>query len=179
MDVIIKRNPRNIVIVTPWIVLKYRRDGNLRKIFWEFVLTWKAFLHGASEIPMLFGPIIVRKTAKGTILAKAPIEKLWRNMLHTVAELSRAGIDHKEIRHPQYHIIVKETGEISVLDFERGKLTKTPRNLSRFVVWLLERGLPAQDIKKVLEKTIVPEKDRNGAMQAVERYLRASGQEHR
>ena len=176
MGVIVKRNPRNIVIVTPQIVFKYRHDWNLRKIFWEFVLTWKAFLHGASEIPLLVGPVLLRKTARGQILAKMPVEDVWNKALDVVAELSRAGIDHKEIRHPQYHMVVKENGTISVLDFERGNLTKTPRNLSRFVVWLLERGLPAQEIKEALAKTTAPEKDWKGAMRAVERYLQASEQ---
>ncbi len=178
MGIIIKENPRNIVIVTPWIVFKYRHDGNLRKIFWEFVLTWKAFLHGASEIPVLMGPILVRKTARGQILGKVAIEEVWENALNVVAELSRAGIEHKELRHPQYHMIVTKNGKISVLDFERGKLTKAPRNLSRFVVWLLERGLPAQEIKEALEKIRAPEKDWRGAMRAVERYLQAPEQDH-
>jgi len=121
MGVIAKRNPRNIVMVTHWIVFKYRRDWNLRKIFWEFALTWKAFLHGASEVPVLVGPVLLRKTAKGQILAKVPIEEVWDKALNVVAELSRAGIEHKEIRHPQYHMVVKENGAISVIDFERAQ----------------------------------------------------------
>jgi hypothetical protein len=79
-NVIIKRNPRNVVIVTPFVVFKYRHDWNLRKIFWEFVLTWKAFLHGVSDFPMLFGPVMVRKTTSGTILAKAEVKSSSSNI---------------------------------------------------------------------------------------------------
>lgn len=168
---IIKRNPRNTVIITPFIVLKYRRDLNLRKIFWEFVLTWKAFLHGVSEMPILVGPVMIRKTAKGTIFAKANLKSRWVSALKAVAALSKSGVDHKELRHPQYHMIVKGDGAISILDFERGKLTKKPRNLSRFVVWLLERGVNADSVERELDRLKgVPESDLNGARKAIRRW---------
>jgi len=168
--VIVKGNPRNVVVITPLAVLKYRRDWNLRKIFWEFVLTWKAFLHGVSEIPVLWGPVLVRKTAAGTELARADLKSVWVPVLRAVATLSTAGIDHRELRHPQHHVIVRGN-KVVILDFERGKLTARPRNLSRFVVWLLERGIDGDAIEGVL-RTLegVPASDLAGARKAISRW---------
>ncbi|HIP74408.1 MAG TPA: hypothetical protein EYH14_02030 [Euryarchaeota archaeon] len=168
---LVKRNKRNIVIITPFVVLKYRKDWNLRKIFWEFLLTWRAFLHGVSEIPVLCGPVMVRKTATGVLLAKADLKRVWPDVLRTVAVLSRAGIEHKELRHPQHHVVIGGDGKkINILDFERGKLTAKPRNLSRFVVWLLERGVEGEDIEKVLNSLKnVPIHDVEGARKAIKK----------
>ncbi len=165
---IVKRNPRNIVIVTPLLVFKYRRDWNLRKIFWEFALTWKAFLHGISDIPILVGPVLIRKTTHGTILAKSKLKPSLDFLVEAAATLSRAGIEHKELRHPQYHVIVQKNG-VKILDFERGKLTKMPRNLSRVTVWLLERGVDPEELEKRIRKLEgVPEKDMKGALKSIQ-----------
>ncbi len=172
---IVKRNPRNIVVVTPYLVFKYRRDWNLRKIFWEFVLTWKAFLHGVSSLPILVGLVMVRPTIRGALLAKTELKFSLDSLILAVAELSRAGIDHLEIRHPQYHIFVTDNGAVRIIDFERGKLTTRPRNLSRFVVWLLERGVDPRVVSKLLDRVgSVPTSDLAGARRAIHYYLRRS-----
>ena len=164
---IIKNNSRNIVIITPLLVFKYRHDWNLRKIFWEFVLTWKAFLHGLSDLPILVGPILIRKTTHGTILAKSELKSSLDYLVKAAAEISRAGIEHKELRHPQYHVIVQEKS-VKILDFERGKLTRRPRNLSRVTVWLLERGANPDELeKKLKELKNVPKNDLRGALRSV------------
>ena len=163
----VKKNPRNIVIITRPLVFKYRHDWNLRKIFWEFVLTWKAFLHGLSDMPILVGPVLVRKTTYGTLLAKSELKSSLDYLIEAAAELSRAGIEHNELRHPQYHVIVQEKG-VKILDFERGKLTGRPKNVSRVTVWLLERGVNPDELEnKLKELKNVPENDLRGAFRPV------------
>ncbi|NPA76604.1 MAG: hypothetical protein GXN93_02525 [Candidatus Diapherotrites archaeon] len=166
--VTVKKNPRNIVIITPIVVLKYRRDWNLRKIFWEFALTWKAFLHGISTMPVLFGPIIVRRTIGGTLLTRANINEAWRQALEAIAEISAANIEHLEVRHPQYHMIVKKDGTVAIIDFERGKLTRRTKNIPRFVVWLLERGISPDDVDTAIKSLkYVKEHEKKGAEKSI------------
>lgn len=168
MRPVVKRNPRNLVIITPLVVFKYRHDWNVRKIFWEFVLTWKAFLHGVADLPILVGPVLVRKTSKGNVLAKTELKSSLDQLIEAAAELSRAGIEHKELRHPQYHVVVNDDGDVKIIDFERGKLTKRPRNLSRLVVWLLERGIDPKILEEKIKKLEdVPENDIRGALKAI------------
>ncbi len=180
MNIVAKQNPRNVVIVTPLIVLKYRRDWNLRKIFWEFALTWKASLHKLSSIPVLIGPVLLRKTTNGTILAKKNPLECMDGLIRAVAMLSAAGIDHKELRHPQYHMFIEKNGQIRIIDFERGSLTGAPRNLSRFIVWLLERGAMPEEVERILQKLEnVPETDRKGASKAIAYWKLKRGNKNR
>ncbi|GEM_PF-3128466 len=174
---ILKKNPRNAVFVGENIVIKYRRDWNLRKIFNEFLLSWKASLHGLTPTPVLIGPIIVRRTAKGIPLAKVETKKVWRDLIELGAALSRAGIDHKEVRHPGYHVIVGD--KLQIIDLERGKLTRRPKNLSRIVPWLLAQRINPDKIKEAVEAAEAPENDKKGALEAIKRWKPVEGRRQR
>ncbi len=169
---ILKRNPRNAVFVGEHIVIKYRRDWNLRKIFHEFLLSWKVGLHGLTPKPVLVGPVIIRRAAKGVPLAKVKTESVWRDLVELGAALSRIGIDHKEVRHPGYHVIVGK--RLQIIDLERGKLTKRPKNLSRIVPWLLAQRIDPEELKRTVKEIDAPENDKRGALEAIRRW-RPSG----
>ena len=140
----IKKNARNTTIVTPLLVIKFPRDGKLSRVFKEFYLTWKAFLRGLSPPAILLGPFLLRPTVKvllkhlppSTVLDLAPcIER-------AIQQLSNAGIEHRELRHPENHVGFWRK-RVVFLDFDHGRLTSRSRDLNKFRAWL-------EDLKKAL-----------------------------
>ncbi len=133
----IKRNARNTVIVTPFIVIKYPHDGNLRRIFREFVLTWKASLHGLSPPPLLVPPFLLRPTVK-VLLGDLPREEvlsLAPRIEEAIKKLSSARIEHRELRHPEKHVGFWR-GRVVFLDFDHARLSSRSRDLNKFRAWI-------------------------------------------
>ena len=132
----IKRNARNAVIVVPPLVIKFPLDGNLSRIFREFALSWKAFLHGLSPPVLLLGPFLLRPSVD-TFLKNLPPEKI-QSLVPTIEErikeLSSARIEHRELRHPERHIALYR-GRIVFIDFDHGRLSSSSRDLNKFRAW--------------------------------------------
>jgi hypothetical protein len=118
-------------------VIKFPRDGNLRRIFREFALTWKAFLRGLSPPPILVGPFLLRPTVYTLLgdLSPEEIVELTLKIIKAVEKLSRARVEHRELRHPEKHIGIWQ-GKIVFLDFDHARLTDRSRDLNKFRAWL-------------------------------------------
>ncbi len=133
----IKKNARNTTIVTPFIVIKYPRDGNLRRIFKEFALTWKAFLHGLSPPPLLVPPFLLRPTVKVLLgdLPREEILSLAPGIEEAIRKLSSTRIEHRELRHPEKHVGLWR-GRVVFLDFDHARLSSRSRDLNKFRAWI-------------------------------------------
>ncbi len=128
-----KKNARNIVVVTRWIVFKLPRDGNVRRILREFALSWKAFLHGLSPPVLLVGPVLIR--ARVDLLKDLrPTKEDLDTIEARIRELSQAGIEHRELRHPERHV-GRWRGRWVFIDFDHARLSPKSRDLNKFRAW--------------------------------------------
>jgi len=133
----VRRNARNAVIVLPFLVIKYPRDGRILRTFREFYLNWKAFLHGLAPFTLLLGPFLVQQRVP-TLLKDLPPEEILRKsreIEEAIGRLAAAGIEHRELRHPESH--VGFLGDrVVFIDFDHGRLSKRSRDLNKFRAWL-------------------------------------------
>ncbi len=147
LTLLIKKNARNVAIVTPLLVIKFPRDGKLSRIFKEFYLTWKAFLRGVSPPPILFGPFLLRPTVRVLLKHLTPKEALSLApcVEKAIQTLSEARIEHRELRHPENHIGFWR-GKVVFLDFDHGRITNRSRDLNKFRAWI-------EDLKKAVARS--------------------------
>ncbi len=133
MNVLAKKNARNIVVVAPFVTFKLPRDLKLPRIFKEFYLSWKAFLRGLSPPVLLIGPVLVRSTVK--LLKDFHInEQDLQDIESSIKRLAEAGIEHRELRHPERHV-GKWRGKWVFIDFDHGRLTSKSRDVNKFRAW--------------------------------------------
>ncbi len=128
-----KKNARNIVVVTRWTVFKLPRDGNVGRVLREFALSWKAFLRGLSPPVLLVGPVLIRARVdllKDLRPTKADLDAVEAR----IRELSRAGIEHRELRHPERHVGLWR-GRWVFIDFDHARLSTKSRDLNKFRAW--------------------------------------------
>ena len=91
--------------------------------------------------------IMAAEPLSGVIAARALPESLWHGVGATVARLHRAGVDHADLN--AHNLLLDVRGQISVIDFDRGRLRApgawASRNLQRLRRSLekVSRGLPA------------------------------------
>jgi len=131
--VIVKKNARNLVVVSRWFALKVPRDGNVRRIFKEFCLTWKAFLHGLAPPVIIIGPVLIRAPVK-LLKDVAYDSKALDEIEGAIKKLAELGIEHRELRHPERHVGLWR-GRWVFIDFDHGRLSRRSRDLNKFRAW--------------------------------------------
>ncbi len=144
VNVVVKRNARNTVILTNHFVVKFPNDGNLRRLFKEFYLCWKAFLNGVGVPTVLFGPFLIQPRVK-RLLKHLPEEEILERaeeIEEAIRKLAEARIEHRELRHPENHVGFWK-GKVVFIDFDHGRLSGKSRDLNKFRAWVesLRRAL--------------------------------------
>jgi len=128
-----------MVVVTRYVVFKYAYDWRMHRIFREFCLTWKAFLHGLAPPAILVGPVLIRPTIK--LLKDIQVSDRDIAAIESrIEELEKIGVEHREFRHPERHI-GRWRGRWVFIDFDRGRFTSRPRDKNKFRAWLRGRKL--------------------------------------
>ncbi len=130
---LIKRNARNVTFVGP-VVIKF--SWNVKRGFKEFLIGWRAFLHGLS-VPHLWIPFFLIRP-RVTLLHELPPEcklRLVPDIIRAVKQLSSIGIEHRELRHPERHIGIWR-GKIVFIDFDRSRFSKRSRDVNKIREWV-------------------------------------------
>ncbi len=128
-----RKNARNMVVVAGPLVFKLPRDGNVARVLREFALSWKAFLRGLSPPVLLVGPVLLR--ARVDLLKDvSPTQEDLDEIERLILRLSEAGIEHRELRHPERHVGLWR-GSWVFIDFDHARLTTKSRDLNKFRAW--------------------------------------------
>jgi putative serine/threonine protein kinase len=67
--------------------------------------------------------------------------RVWRRLLELAYLLDELGISRDEFAHLDKNVLIGEGGEVYVLDFERGKFSERPTNVTQFIQFLRRKGL--------------------------------------
>lgn len=78
---------------------------------------------------------------------KKDIKKIIRNIFNQCFIMDKLMIDKEEMHHPYKHIIVDKKGKATLLDFERCRKTKKPKNVTQFCDYISSKYLSS-----ILEK---------------------------
>jgi len=81
---------------------------------------------------LLFGPFLIRPRV--VLLKEAGLQRT-KDIIAAIKKLGEAGIEHRELRHPESHIGFW-MGRIVFIDFDRGRLSRRSRDLNKFLAWL-------------------------------------------
>lgn len=132
-----RKNARNIVVVTRWLVFKLPRDLNLHRVFKEFLLTLKAFLHGLAPPAIMVGPLLIRAYVK--LLKDVGYNtKDIKEIEGAIQKLAALGIEHRELRHPERHVGLWR-GHWVFIDFDHGRISRYSRDINKFRAWATRR----------------------------------------
>ncbi|EDP76096.1 hypothetical protein [Hydrogenivirga sp. 128-5-R1-1] len=110
-------------------------------------------LKGMEEFPQLIlkgEDFFMYRFIEGTPLGKlnlSPEEEkgVLRKLLEIAYRLDRLGIAKEEFAHIYKNVLMDKRGRLYVLDFERGKFTKRPTNVTQFLQLLTRRGYISRD----------------------------------
>ncbi len=130
-----RKNERNFVVATPFITFKLPRDGNVIRIFKEFAIRWKAFLHGLAAPCILIGPVLVTRTVPKLLKDVEVSEEVVNRVIEAIKRLAAAGIEHRELRHPEKHVGFLNN-RVVFLDFDHARLSRRSRDLNKFLAWV-------------------------------------------
>ncbi|WP_457601613.1 hypothetical protein [Hydrogenivirga sp.] len=105
-------------------------------------------LKGAEGFPQLLlrgEDFFVYRFIEGTPLGKLKLsreeeKRVLRRLLEVAYRLDEMGINKDEFSHVEKNVLLDKEGRVYVLDFERGKLSDRPANLTQFLQLLLRKG---------------------------------------
>jgi len=76
--------------------------------------------------------------------ARAQVKAILLSVLRQCGTMDAAGVDKEEMTRPWKHIIVTLAGEAVLIDFERCRRVRVPKNVTQFCQFLASSGLSAQ-----------------------------------
>lgn len=76
-------------------------------------------------------------------------EGIIAQLLDTMRELDRVGVEKEEMTHPQKHVLVTPENEVRLVDFERARRTEEPSNVTQCLQYVA--GLVGLEISRVKE----------------------------
>lgn len=113
---------------------------------------------------------IVYRFIKGKTLKEAGLsgeerKKVYRRVLKMAFELDNLGIKRDEFDYIEKNVILGDDGEVYIIDFDRGKFSERPSNLTQFLQLLVREGYLTR--KEAIDLGRRYRKDREGVFYEV------------
>ena len=92
-------------------------------------------------------------------------KRVYRKLLEIAYKLDSMGIVRDEFSRIDKNVLIGKEGKVYLLDFERGKLSSRPSNLTQFLQLLVREGFLSRDFAVELGKRYL--RDREGVYREV------------
>lgn len=84
--------------------------------------------------------------------SKKDVKKVVKKILMKMRIMDKLKVEKKEMHHPIKHVLIKDN-ETKMIDFERCRDTKKPKNVTQFCQFLMNAGFVKREVGiKVLKK---------------------------
>ncbi|MDQ7038075.1 MAG: hypothetical protein Q9N26_02580 [Aquificota bacterium] len=130
---------------------------------------------GYPQIVLSGEDFLVYRFIRGKTLREAGLDRekrkeVYRKVLEKAFELDSLRIKRDEFDYIEKNVILGEDGEVYIIDFDRGKFSERPSNLTQFLQLLVREGYLTREEAIDLGKRY--RSDREGVLEEVLRRLK-------